>query len=319
MQLITKNINCFLKTIVDPFINNLSQRDEVLGIALLGGLGMRNFSDDFSDIDVSVLIEDTKKDFFPLPFEFHYYCDDYIAEFNINTLVYGDEKKEQWNHSKIEAYENARIVYDPQGKLRDLLAEKVVFDESEAFERLVWIVQQYRWRAQVHTLRTFHRGYPEGAQFVLNVCLEMLIECVFLLNKQYLPHCKWIFIKLKELNHFGLYNHFSKCIMISGLTLESISERLEIMDTIFNTLLLEIKKMYPFFPDNPYDYFIKKHKHIQAIPPIEKLCQSNPDFQRLSNIAKQRVFGNICYNICNSFEKNNEYLTELIKKEKING
>lgn len=318
MILQTENINNKLEVLIKPFIESLSHREEVIGVALLGGLGKRSFSDKFSDIDLSVLLYDSKKDRFPLPFEFHYTYGDYIAEFNINTLLYEQELSIQWEHGKIEAYENARIVYDPNGKFKDLLTKKVVFDEKEAFERLVWIVQQYQWRAQIHSIRTFYRGYPEGAQYVLNVCLDMLIEGVFLLNKQYMPHCKWVFPKLKDLDHFGLYDRFLSCTLVNGFAINDVYMRLNVMDEIYNTLRNEIMKKYPDFPENPYEYFLKKKKNIHTETPIEVICRSNSAYCSLSHDEKLKIYGELCYRLIDEPEEANTFLNQIIKKNGIN-
>ena len=312
MTIQTDNINPMLRVLVDPFIQRLSQREEVIGVAMLGGLGKRDFSDEFSDIDLSVLLEDTKKERFPLPFEFHYTYGDYVAEFNVNVLVFGQEMDIPWEHGKIEAYQNARIVYDPQGKFQSLLDRKVVFDEAEAFDRLAWIVQQYRWRAQIHSLRTLRRGYPEGAQYVLNVCLEMLVEGVFLLNKQYMPHCKWVFARLHALNHFGLYDKFKECLTVTGFSPAEIRGRLSRMDEIFETLLQEIQHEYPDFPEDPYGYFLKKHKSLHEENPIESICLADPAYRALPEGEKRRVFGEMCFGIWDSPEQAGEHLRPLL-------
>ena len=310
----TENINSQLKQLITPFIKRLSTREEVLGIALLGGLGKRGFSDKYSDIDFSILLDDSKADRFPLPFEFHYAKDGYMAEFNINTLLYEQEMSRSWEHGKIEAYDNARIIFDPFDKFKELLSAKIVFDEEEAFERLIWIVQQYQWRAQIHTLRTFHRGYPEGSQYILNICLDMLIEAIFILNNQYMPHCKWVYARLKDMNSFGLYDSFIRCLFVQGVTYDNIICRLSIMNEIFDTIKKEARIKYPGFPANPYEYFLKKYKNLHAENPIEKECLLSPLFCELTDEEKQAVLGELCFQISESSKDIDRAINEVCSK-----
>lgn len=53
----TKNLKKDLKKLIEPFLDKLKKKDEILAVLLLGGLSdnnVRSHLDKFSDIDVSI-------------------------------------------------------------------------------------------------------------------------------------------------------------------------------------------------------------------------------------------------------------------------
>lgn len=315
MKLSTSNINCNIEVFIQPFLNKLVARPEIEGIALLGGLGKRDFSDEYSDIDISVLLRKKNSNLFPLPFEFHQKSDNFTAEFNIHALLYEDEIKSNWNHGKIEAYKNARIFYDKHGLLKTLLSNKVVFDEEEAFNRLIWLIQQYKWRVQIHSIRTYKRGYPEGGHFLINEGISMLIECIYLLNKEYMPHTKWIYPKLKELNNFGLYDDIVNALCLKDFSWDNLNTRIKNLDVIYGKILQVTQKQYPNFPSNPYQYYYKHKVQIKSETKITELCNSSDKFATLSQEEREQVFNYLCFNIIDNQTSFDDFINCYISKK----
>lgn len=315
MKLSTTNINCNIAVFVQPFLDKLIARTEVEGIALLGGLGKRDFSDEYSDIDISVLLRKNNSNLFSLPFEFHQENENFIAEFNIHAILYEDEIQSNWNHGKIEAYKNARIVYDKHGLLKDLLDKKVVFDEEEAFNRLIWLIQQYKWRVQIHSIRTYKRGYPEGAHYLINEGVKMLIECIYLLNKEYMPHTKWIYPKLKELNNFGLYDDIVNALYLKDFSWDNLITRIKNLDMIYSKILRVIQKQIPKFPSNPYQYYYKHNVQIKSETKIDELCNSSDIFAALSHKEQERIYNYLCFNLIDDQSSFNDFINCYVSKK----
>jgi len=300
IKLKSKNIKSEIEKIVNPFIERLSNREEVLSVILLGGMGKRDFLDEFSDVDLSVITTRKHKDKFPLPFEFHYEQNDRIIEFNIHQLILEDEikKNNDWSESKIEAYANAIIVYDPHNYAKKILEKKVIFNEENAYNRLIWIVQQYQWRGQIHSLRCFERGYPESSHDLLNHCVEILLEAVYLLNKRYLPHRKWIFIFLKEMGIDGyLIELFKKSMVVKDFSYESIIQRIKILDEIYEIILKIVYETYPNFPTNPYEYYYRNFIQFNDETLADKmfLQKNGYKFVARRNEEDEKTFGEICF------------------------
>lgn len=300
MNLKTENIKAEMEEIIHPFIEKLAKREEVLSIILLGGLGKRNFLDQFSDIDLSIITSAKCKDKFPLPFEFHYQYEDKNIEFNIHQLILEDELNQNnvWNEGKIEAYANAIIVYDPNNYAKQILDDKVIFNEEKAYNRLIWIIQQYRWRGQIHSLRCFERGYPASSHDLLNHCLELLLEAVYLLNKRYLPHRKWIFAFLEQMNVDAyLIELLEKAMIVKDFSLNSIEERIKVLDKIYKIITKMVYEKYPDFPSNPYEYYYRNFVQLNKETLADKqfFKQTTRKFITGNSQEDEKLFGEICF------------------------
>lgn len=302
MNLKTENIKDEIEEIIRPFIEKLAKREEVLSIILLGGLGKRDFLDQFSDVDLSIITSVKCKDKFPLPFEFHYQHESRNIEFNIHQLILEDELNPEnvWNEGKIEAYANAIIIYDPNSYAKQILNNKVIFDEKKAYNRLIWIIQQYRWRGQIHSLRAFERGYPASSHDLLNHCVELLLEAVYLLNKRYLPHRKWIFVFLEQMNiDTRLIKLFEKAMLVKDFSLDSIKERIKTLDEIYEIVTKLVYEIYPDFPVNPYEYYYRNFIQLNNETASDKqfFKQTTRKFVAGKSNEDEKIFGEICFNM----------------------
>lgn len=304
----TENINDEIKKEIAPFLKRLEECDYIEGIVLLGGLGLRDFSDKYSDIDITLFytreIEEEKH----LPFEFHYKVENRTYEFNIGELYYEEEKELNWDESKKEAYLRGRVIVDKNNRIQELIDKKTKYDSSNDRERLVFIMQQYYWRGQIHTIRSFHRGFPENAHILLNNCLEMLIEAFYIINHKYRPHLKWRFSNLLEMDIIprDSIKNIREAFLIKDNSLKDIKRRIYLMDKVYETLKGIVAEKYPDFPENPYVYTYRNH--YQLIPLTysqrikEKYIKEAPDKDA------EQLEGKICFNLCSDEESLNKLL-----------
>lgn len=290
----TRNIKIDLEPIVMDFVKRISLRPEVLGIVLLGGMGKRNFMDKYSDVDISVFVS-SKSNILPLPFEFHHKEGEHILEFNIRQLILADEINDEWSTGKKEAYLNGLVVCDKTNSIEDLIKAKCTFDNATTYDRLIWLFNQYRWRGQIHSVRTYHRGDIASAHYLLNNSLQILVEILFLLNKRYLPHPKWIFLRIKQLPHkYGVYKWLKLSLKVPTLTYESLQGRITLMNKVYFRLLKEAQKIKNF-PKNPEEinrYYWKHNLQPQIDMPYEILHKG------MTKKGKDDLeFGSLCYKI----------------------
>ncbi|MDP3899832.1 MAG: hypothetical protein Q8Q23_02000 [bacterium] len=253
----TKNIKWKYDHIVTSFTNKLKQKDEVVGIVLLGGVGKRDFLDEYSDIDISVFLEKVPAESYLPPFSFHIHLDGVDVEFNLSQQIMTEEFKTTWNDEKKYAYANGIIVYEHEGLITELLKHKLQRDKKKDFNRLVEIVNQYYWRVNFHSVNSFHRGYPESAHLLINDGLNLLLEALFILNEQEMPHHKWIFRQLEQLNYLSQQDIdcLRDALLVGSYELNSINERITMLDMLKSSIITQIKKHYPEFPEDPYHYW----------------------------------------------------------------
>lgn len=311
----TRNILKEIEKDLSPFLKKLKKQDYVVGIVLLGGLGKRKFLDEFSDIDLTVFTLDKDVLNFPLPFEFHHKLNGRVLEFNIHQqILEEEEQKDSWNESKIEAYSRGKIIYDPTRRIKKLIKNKTKFNKKNAFNRLVWIIQQYRWRGQIHSIRSYKRGYPESAHDLLNQCSEILLEAIYLLNKRYLPHKKWALVYLGEMKSpwNRLKSDFKRAMLIKNYNLSDIKRRIRILNKIYKVILTETLKQYKDFPNDPYSYYYKKFVQINKETKIDKIL--NKFSKNIKKDNFNRLKGFLCFNLIDT--KDNFY-KEMSSKSSI--
>lgn len=288
----TKNIKSHLDPIIMDFVTRISQRIEVLGVVLLGGMGKRGFMDKYSDIDISVFVSESGM--FPLPFEFHYQVAGHVLEFNIRQLVLEDEILCDWPAEKKEAYKNGIVVYDETNRIEDLINRKCFFNQSEAYDRLIWLFNQYRWRGQIHSVRTYHRGDIASAHYLLNNSIQILVEIFFLLNKSYVPHPKWVYERMSRQPHkFGVYKWLKEALEVQELTYKCLLERIALLDKVYYRLLRVAINDFglPKKPEEINRYYWKHNLQPKVDMPYETT------YSNIKSNSGDLEFGSICYHL----------------------
>lgn len=312
---VTKQENVKAKTEVEiqDFLDRLTRHPSVSGLVLLGGLGTRNYIDQFSDIDIAIFTYEKNIKKVPLPFEFHYLTlSGRILEFNIHQQIIEHEQGAIWDESKKEAYSRGIIYFDPEGEIKKLIRQNTKFNKKEAHERLIYIVQQYEWRAKIHAIRACKRGFPEAGNDLVDESLDLLVEALYLLEKKYRPHRKW---RLVYLNQFEIPKEIIEAIHEVKLTHEHteavVTARVKLLNTVFEYVRSKIRALYPTFPKNPYEHYYTNNVQLNAKPTAIRLVENWKD--ALSVDEYEKIKGLSCYNLsC----RKNQFLS-LIKTRDI--
>lgn len=250
------------------YLEKIKKKEKVIGIVLLGGVAdssYRRFLDKYSDIDIAIFLdvlqsdksEDIKKfsltnqKLIPewLP-EFSYdfpVNNELKLEINIHQLFLQYESKEQnlWSESKKEAYlYTGEIYYDPTNKISELIEKKTRFDLAHRKERIITLAGQKSWYIDINPLIQIERGYHLNAHQLLNKGLDNFIECLYLYNKKYRPHDKWLLEIAQDLewtpNDFK--EKLYQCYLIFGIDKEDILRRKLIINEMWSELLEVLNK-----------------------------------------------------------------------------
>ena len=293
----TKNLKTKIEKDIEPFLTKLSHAQYVEGIALLGGLGLRNYLDKYSDLDMAIFYKTNTPAKYFLPFEFHITINNYEYEFNIHQLFFDDEISKTWDESKKEAYQRTKIVIDKKNRITKLIKAKTKYDNKTAYNRLIWIIQQYIWRGHVHSIRTYMRGYPEGSHDLLNECADLLIESIYILNKRFRPHKKWRLAMLPtmEILPKNIIINLKEALLVKNYSIKDIKRRIIYLDKIYRAVYNIVKIQYPQFPDNPYEYYYKNFVQLNKNTYIQKLVSKYGN--KLSDKKKEQLKGELCFNL----------------------
>lgn len=200
----TKNLSEKLLKGIQQYIEELKKFPEVIGILITGGLA-RGFADKFSDIDIEFFLHE--KDFdkwerkSPVKLNRKIYNNDVEIEF-FNFEGFSDSNNDDSNWTMENRWDKSRskIVYDPDGKVRKLLESKVVFRKDELKESIKRAHKYAYWFGNMVSESWLERGDIVSATSSINIALENLVDFLFLINGEFIPHRKWKFFYVKGLD-----------------------------------------------------------------------------------------------------------------------
>jgi predicted nucleotidyltransferase len=164
----------------------------VVAVLVTGGLA-RGTADHLSDIDMTVFVrrEHIKAGIPALPDE----CLSPVAI--VDRFV---QCLEQWmdprNDERIWTMTNrwemshAKILHDPQGEARRLLAKKLVFRPGE-LRALKQVARESMWLVRGVADSWVERGDLVAAHYCVDQGVDRLLDYLFLKNRQFIPHEKW--------------------------------------------------------------------------------------------------------------------------------
>ncbi len=189
---ITKD-NC-LEELLDALYKNLhrfKEFDGIAGIMLDGGLS-RGYGDRLSEIDVVIFLHDEayrsyqeKKTPVSLGITM---LDGYL--YDVKLLNYEEELQREYDSVSLWDLSYAKIVYDEKGELKALfdqkLATKVVESKGEGLMFEAW------WSYKLAGDIWIYREDPVQGHYCLNNAIKPLISCLYIANREYIPHEKWL-------------------------------------------------------------------------------------------------------------------------------
>lgn len=252
-----------LREWVWPLVQRLSTFPEVEGVVLLAGVAKRPyraFADIYSDVDLAVFLN---KPIVPngtelKPFVLDHqdqlpsWLPDYQffvplpsggeREVNIHQLLYSYECREdvEWPESKKETYAyTSDIVYDREGRVRQLIATRTRYDFKARDERLAWLAVQVPWSGWRNPQRQLRRGLIMTAHDLVNEAVDLVVEGLFLLNSRYRPHCKWRLIIAEELpwKPPRFTDHIREAMLILSLDQADVERRMAAVQELWLPML----------------------------------------------------------------------------------
>ncbi|MBU1622258.1 MAG: hypothetical protein KJ597_01660, partial [Nanoarchaeota archaeon] len=219
----TEDINPLIRKVMDPFFARLRTKPGIEGIVELGGLAQRNFSDIHSDVDASLFVSELQP-WLPM-FEFYVPTPNSLKprffEINVhqNTLE-REHSRNEWEEGKKEAYEEGRIIFDPNCNIASLVEARVNFDE---------VFVQNRKSQMYHAISSFNSsGNPLKDHLALNKMANQTVELMYFVNEEFRPHKKWRLEKARYLPN--LPNNYENLIeniyLIKEISTEDVKRRL---------------------------------------------------------------------------------------------
>ncbi len=319
LKLKTFNIKKQYDELIELLVSNFQSKKEIEGIVLLGGLGKRRFIDKFSDLDMAIFIN-TKNipDYLP-GFEFHLKYKNRVLEFNIHqeNLI---NKWNEWPEGKKAVFANGLLVYDKNEKVKKFIERKIQHDETYRKNRIIKIMGQYNWHVNIHTRRALKRGFPETAHYLINDGVDSIIELLFLINKQFMPHKKWSipFLATFPFVPQDCLNNLKEAMKIKSYLKEDVERRIRFLNKLYQEISMYVKKNIKNFPENPYEYSYKNLDSYQLIkdPYIDRFFRLIEN--KFNAQEKSDVHGFLSFFLVKSKQELKQVLTNSMARKLLN-
>ena len=316
----TTNIKSIIRERITEIIEQLKQRQEVEGIVYLGGLAntdYKDFIDEFSDIDIGIFLNVDRNNLpnWLQPFSFYIPVinqknNEVIMEVNLHQQILKEEEESEWPDTKKEAYSYAsEIVFDRNGKIKELINEKTKFPKEYRKILLSHLLSRINWNVKINPLKVIERGYIFNGEELLNQGLENILDLLFVYNNKYPPHAKWKITMLKGLEYCpeNIENKLKECFKIEDISEQDILRRrkniLMLVKDIEQKLANEgIFKIDEDYSDYEYRNWNPK-KQLKKVTPYDEITDK---FQNLTSEERKILKGMLCeYFITNLDDLNN--------------
>lgn len=184
--------------IAESLKSEIASYGGISGIVFSGGL-VRGFADKYSDVDIIVLLNE-KNQVLKRKIQKIGKDEQKHSQVDVDLEVHflEDFKKRKWNETARWDFSHSEIVYDPQGKLRNLFRKKLKVSKSFWTKRIITYGEYVKWYCcpPQHDVGTMteawvDRGDILSAHYCLNYALSLLVKILFALNKEFLPPPKW--------------------------------------------------------------------------------------------------------------------------------
>lgn len=168
--------------------------DEIEGIVFLGAI-IRGYFDTSADIDIALFKKQSSEILLPSQFvkvegiEVHCHLTEYESELNT-----------EWNMTKRWTYSQRQIYYDPDGKILQLLEEKVPLKTEEKKWLLMSGIILSEWYINRLTQTWVERGNHISAHHMIEEGLRHFFNVLFAINNQLVPDAKWRYFCAEKLS-----------------------------------------------------------------------------------------------------------------------
>jgi hypothetical protein len=224
---------------VKEYVKKLKEYPEVEAISLGGGIS-RGYCDNLSEIDLNVYLSissllEWEMGNGPIPHGDHL-GDKYHMD--ISFLSIDQEEKERWSILKKWDASYAKILYDPLGKLENLLESKDEFTSEEKYGVAVKNYLDCVYYGDIVVRQWIKRKDPLTANQILSKGIHSLCNLLFLANNEYLPFEKWLinYSLSLEWKPDDWENRLKQVTLINEISFEEVKRR----KTMFEELYHEI-------------------------------------------------------------------------------
>lgn len=223
--------------IAKEYTNKISSNKGVIGVAVGGSLG-RGHSDDFSDIDFYVYVDNKTFQRWKKKRPIKKGCHKYKG-YEVETEIFNfdEEKKNKWLIQDRWERQHHFTLFDTNKKIENLIKQKCVWEKGEREELLKNLLHRSEWYLELHE-DFIDRGDLQQAQYVINCVIDWILDSVFLKNNYFIPWPKWKFHYAKLMNKKpkDFEKEICEAMKIKSFDESDIKRRVRILEKILKKL-----------------------------------------------------------------------------------
>jgi predicted nucleotidyltransferase len=193
----TNRIDTF-RMVANEIVQRVSHFGSVCGILYMGGL-VRGFADQYSDVDIIVLLNNEDpftREF--LPSISATLEDKSNLEIDLEVYLMAEYALRDWDEYTKWDLTHSEIAYDRHGNTKAMLNEKLHMSDDDWKLRLSKSMVYFSWYCcpsedYIPTMSDmwFQRGDEASAEYSVTYGIELLLSMVYSLNRSFLPAPKW--------------------------------------------------------------------------------------------------------------------------------
>lgn len=258
------------RRVAKKLVSTISVYKGVCGILYHGGL-VRGFADRFSDLDITVfLARDDKQlqaDIRGVALE-----EEKRSGLEIDLMVHDleDSRKKRCDEIERREFSKAKVVFDPEGQIEELLSQKLSMSRDFWLNRIATLTEYLKWYCcppgegvGTITAAWVERDDLVAAHHCVSYGLEVILEMLFALNREFFPSVKW-----RLFDSYGLkwlpddYRHLvQETIVVRSFSKGDLDRRLNAVRQLWNRVLPKAEKETRMTLEELHVYYVRNILH----------------------------------------------------------
>ncbi len=275
IELQGKNLIKKFRQAADELASQMATYEGVTGIVYIGGL-VRGFTDKYSDVDIIVFLDKNDRSLRTQAYSIGLNGEKRFGiDIDLEVHFLDDFKRWKWDEADKWEFTKAKVVFDLEGKVREVFREKLHLPSDFWVKRIAVYVEYLKWyccppRKGVGTISEawVERGDFASAHYCLNYGVELMIKTLFALNKEFLPAPKWRLFCSYSLtwlpeNYEKLVKH---AMIVNEFSIKEYNRRSRTINNLWRRTKAKIEEETGLSLAQLSRYYVEKILHQRGIP-----------------------------------------------------
>ncbi len=274
------------RPVAEALASSFASYDGVTGIVFLGAL-VRGFADQTSDLDITVVLrhrdETLRRQLRQLALDAARSSD--VADVDLIITCLDDFAQRDWDEGeKWEYSKAAEVVFDPSGAVKAIIRKKLAVPQTFWIQRIVCCATYLTWYCcPPHEAWVFTRdrlGIPStiaeswvdrgdmvAAHYCLHYGMDLILQLVFALNREYVPVPKWRLHYSYALNWLpNDYPALLKTVLSTkSFSVKELHRKLDAIQKLWADIRLKIEDDFQLTPQQITDYYVHHILHQRPL------------------------------------------------------